>query len=148
MNVEEIIKTSTSIPLHRRTIIHLSLVCNKIDEQMACALKPHDISIQQFNVLRILRGQKGKPANLSTINERMVTKSSNTTRLVDKLLSKDYVRREVCERNRRKVEISITNKGLDFLDNIDGILFEKEKQIVSNLSTEELSELNRLLDKF
>ena len=148
MNVEEIIKTSKSIPLHRRTLIHMSLVCNKIDEQMSCALKPFDLSIQQFNVLRILRGQKGKPANLSTINERMVTKSSNTTRLVDKLLLKDYVKREVCERNRRKVEISITNKGLDFLDHIDGILFETEKQVLSSFSAEELSKLNRLLDKF
>jgi DNA-binding MarR family transcriptional regulator len=148
MNVEEIIKTDKKIPLERRTIIHLSLVCNKIDDEVSSALKPFDISIQQFNVLRILRGQKGKPANLSTINERMVTKSSNTTRLVDKLLLKKYVNRDVCPENRRKVEISITEKGLDFLNQIDGILFETEEQILSDFSETELSELNRLLDKF
>ncbi|WP_281540836.1 MarR family winged helix-turn-helix transcriptional regulator [Maribacter aestuarii] len=148
MNVEEIIKTDKKIPLERRTIIHLSLVCNKIDDEVSSALKPFDISIQQFNVLRILRGQKGKPANLSTINERMVTKSSNTTRLVDKLLIKKYVNRDVCPENRRKVEISITEKGLDFLNQIDGILFETEEQILSDFSETELSELNRLLDKF
>ncbi|MGB3149751.1 MAG: MarR family transcriptional regulator [Maribacter sp.] len=148
MNVEKIIKTNKDIPLHRRTIIHLSLVCNKIDEEVSIVLKPFDISIQQFNVLRILRGQQGKPANLSTINERMVTKSSNTTRLVDKLLLKAYVKRDVCEYNRRKVEIGITQKGLNFLDRIDGLLFETEEQVLGNFSKTELLQLNKLLDKF
>ena len=71
-------------------------------KSLAGALKPFEVSIQQFNVLRILRGRKGVPANLSTLNERMVTKMSNTTRLVDKLLAKGYVDRVVCESNRRK----------------------------------------------
>ena len=81
MNVEKTIKTEKEIPLKQRTIIHLSLVENKINEVITNALKPYDVSLQQFNVLRILRGQKGKPANLSTLNNRMVTKMSNTTRL-------------------------------------------------------------------
>ncbi|HCO82007.1 MAG TPA: MarR family transcriptional regulator, partial [Arenibacter sp.] len=96
MNVEKIIKTDKQIPITSRTIIHLSLVESKINEMMTAALKPHGVSLQQFNVLRILRGQKGKPANLSTLNERMVTKMSNTTRLVDKLILKGYVDRMVC----------------------------------------------------
>jgi DNA-binding MarR family transcriptional regulator len=148
MNVEEIIKTNVEIPLKKRTIIHLSLVYNKVNEQVALTLKPFEISVQQFNVLRILRGQKGKPANLSTINERMVTKMSNTTRLVDKLISKKYVNRTICEHNRRKVEISITHKGLDFLSQIDGMLFDKEEEILSDFSNLELIQLNTLLDKF
>ncbi|MFT6995511.1 MAG: DNA-binding MarR family transcriptional regulator [Maribacter sp.] len=148
MNVEEIIKTNVEIPLKKRTIIHLSLVYNKVNEQVALTLKPFEISVQQFNVLRILRGQKGKPANLSTINERMVTKMSNTTRLVDKLISKKYVNRTICEHNRRKVEISITHKGLDFLSQIDGMLFDKEEEILSDFSNLELIKLNTLLDKF
>lgn len=148
MNVEEIIKTIKEIPLEARTIIHLTLVNNKINELMSTSLKPFGISIQQFNVLRILRGQGNQPANLSTINERMVTKMSNTTRLVDKLLTKDYVVRNVCPQNRRKVEIKITPKGLDVLNEIDGIKFEMEKNILKNFSIEELKELNRLLDKF
>ena len=134
--------------MEARTIIHLTLVTNKINEMMAASLKPFGISIQQFNVLRILRGQENKPANLSTINERMVTKMSNTTRLVDKLLSKDYVIRKICPQNRRKVEIKITTKGLDVLNEIDGIKFEMEKNIVKNFSVTELKELNSLLDKF
>lgn len=148
MNVEQAIKTNIEIPLKKRTIIHLSLVQNKVSEQIALTLKPFEISVQQFNVLRILRGQKGKPANLSTINERMVTKMSNTTRLVDKLISKQYVNRTVCKHNRRKVEISITDKGMAFLNEIDGMLFEKEEEILSEFSNSELIQLNKLLDKF
>jgi DNA-binding MarR family transcriptional regulator len=148
MNVEALIKTTKEIPLNKRTIIHLSLVTNKINERMAAALKPFDISIQQFNVLRILRGQKGKPANLSTINERMVTKMSNTTRLVDKLMAKGLVERSICAQNRRKVEIVITQKGLEQLADIDGILFDLEENLVRQFTENDLMVLNNLLDKF
>ncbi|ASV31287.1 MarR family winged helix-turn-helix transcriptional regulator [Maribacter cobaltidurans] len=148
MNVEEVIKTTKKIPIETRTIIHLSLVSNKVSEMMTCSLKPFGVSIQQFNVLRILRGQGDKPANLSTINDRMVTKMSNTTRLVDKLLSKGYVERQICPENRRKVEIKITKEGLNVLNDIDGIKVETEKKILSSFSQEELKKLNDLLDKF
>lgn len=148
MNVEEIIKTNQKMPLPKRTLIHLALVANKVDEEIATVLKPFDISIQQFNVLRILRGQNGKPANLSTINERMVTKMSNTTRLVDKLILKGFVSRTICLKNRRKVEILITEGGLNILNKIDGILLDAEKKILSNLNETELNELNFLLNKF
>lgn len=148
MNVEEIIKTTKKMSLETRTIIHMELVSNKISEMMTCALKPFEVSLQQFNVLRILRGQKGKPANLSTLNERMVTKMSNTTRLVDKLLTKGYVNRSVCPTNRRKVEISITDFGKDALARMDEAVSKAEKLVVSNLSIKEMEQLNRLLDKF
>lgn len=148
MNVEDIIKTNRAIPIESRTLIHISLVENKINEIMAQAIKPFGISIQQFNVLRILRGQKGKPANLSTLNERMVTKMSNTTRLVDKLILKGYVNRMVCPSNRRKVEINITPLGESELLKIDDVIMAAEKEIVRNLSGKDLSELNHLLDKF
>lgn len=148
MNVEDIIKTNIKIPLHKRTIIHLSLVINKIDEEVSTCLKPYEISIQQFNVLSILRGQKGNPANLSTINERMVSKMSNTTRLVDKLLLKGFVSRNICKQNRRKIEIQITKEGIKILEQIDGILFETEKKILENFNVTELHELNTLLNKF
>ena len=144
MNVEEVIKTNNKIPLYKRTIIHLSLVMNKV----ASSLKPFELSIQQFNVLSILRGQKGKPANLSTINERMVSKMSNTTRLVDKLILKGYVQRSICEQNRRKVEILITESGLSILNEIDGILYETERNILKNFKESDLIELNELLNKF
>ncbi len=148
MNVEEIIKTEKQIPLESRTLIHLSLVENKINEVVSNALKPFGVSLQQFNVLRILRGQKGKPANLSTLNERMVTKMSNTTRLVDKLMAKGYVHRVICKSNRRKVEINITSEGQKELLEMDKAMKQSELEVVKNFTEEDLKLLNILLDKF
>ncbi|WP_425237946.1 MarR family winged helix-turn-helix transcriptional regulator [Ulvibacterium sp.] len=148
MNVEEIIKTDRSIALNSRTIIHFMLVNNKINEEISMALKPYDVSLQQFNVLRILRGQKGKPANLSTLNERMVTKMSNTTRLVDKLLSKGYANRKTCRSNRRKVEITITKKGEEELKKMDLAMNKAERKILQNFNQRELEQLNTLFNKF
>ena len=104
--------------------------------------------MQQFNVLRILRGQKGNPANLSTINERMVTKMSNTTRLVDKLIKKGFVNRCVCPSNRRKVEIVITDSGLEALSQMDKALGKAHDIILKNFDKKDLEQLNQLLDKF
>ncbi len=148
MNVEERIKTNERLPQERRTIIHIMLVNNTINEHIALALKPFDVSMQQFNVLRILRGQKGKPANLSTLNERMVTKMSNTTRLVDKLISKGYVDRITCPSNRRKVEINITDKGKEKLKEMDMAMSNTESELVNKFSIKELNQLNILLNKF
>lgn len=148
MNVEQIIKTDKKIPLESRTIIHFMLVNNKVNEAISAFLKPFDVSLQQFNVLRILRGQNGRPANLSTLNERMVTKMSNTTRLVDKLILKGYVDRIICPSNRRKVEISITPEGKKVLKEMDEAMKNAEKSIFKNVSVKELEQLNALFNKF
>ncbi|GAB5475913.1 MAG: MarR family transcriptional regulator [Maribacter sp.] len=148
MNVEETIQTEKKIPLESRTIIHFMLVNNKINETISGVLKPFDVSLQQFNVLRILRGQNGKPAHLSTLNERMVTKMSNTTRLVDKLILKGYVNRIVCPSNRRKVEINITEEGDKVLKKMDVAMAIAEKAILKNISKKELEQLNALFNKF
>jgi DNA-binding MarR family transcriptional regulator len=148
MNVEETIKTEKEIPLKQRTIIHLSLIDNKVNEVITQELKPYEVSLQQFNVLRILRGQKGKPANLSTLNDRMITKMSNTTRLVDKLINKGFVDRVICKSNRRKVEINITNKGQEVLLAMDKAMKNAEDSLLKKFSPEELNLLNKLLDKF
>lgn len=147
MNVEAKIKTDKSIPIRSKTIIHLSLVQTKINETINSALKPFDISLQQFNVLRILRGQKGLPANLNTINERMVTKMSNTTRLVDKLIIKDFVARQICQKNRRKVEIFITEIGLEALHEMDAVMTQTEHKLLEGFTENELTQLNELLHK-
>jgi len=147
MNVEEVIKTEKKIPLKSRTIIHFMLVNNKINESIATVLKPFDVSVQQFNVLRILRGQNGKPANLSTLNDRMVTKMSNTTRLVDKLLAKGYVNRAICPSNRRKVEIKMTELGGKTLKKMDEAMIKAENAILAELSAKELEQLNALFNK-
>lgn len=147
MKIERILKTKKPLPEKKKLVINMMLATTKANSLMADALKPFDISIQQFNVLRILRGQQGKPANLNTIQERMVNKMSNTTRLVDKLLEKKLVDRCVCEENRRKVEIVITEKGLALLRELDPIVEEVENEIIKNLSPEDMEDLNLLLEK-
>ncbi|MGA9239396.1 MAG: MarR family transcriptional regulator [Robiginitalea sp.] len=147
MNVEERIKTTTTLPPERRTIIHLMLVNNHIQDVLAQALKPYDVSIQQFNVLRILRGQKGEPANLSTLNDRMVSRMSNTTRLVDKLILKGLTERNTCPENRRKVEIRLTEEGVNALNKMDIAMEQAEKELMSALDPKEIGELNKLLDQ-
>ena len=86
MQIEAVIKATKPMQLHTKTVINLMYRARVVEESVNKILKPYDLSIQQYNVLRILRGQAGKPANLSTVTERMVDPNSNTTRLIDKLL--------------------------------------------------------------
>ena len=124
--------------------IHPNDLINNFNE----ILKPFDISGEQYNVLRILRGQKGTPANMCVIQERMLARTSNTTRLVDKLLLKKFVTRNVCPENRRKIEVLITQKGLDILKELDPKVIEHEQSFSRNLSSSEVEQLNNLLEKY
>ncbi len=146
MKIEEIVK-SANITLSKKVILNLLLSQTKISEVLHASLKEYDLSTEQFNVLRILRGQKGKPANMCIIQERMIAKTSNTTRLVDKLLAKGLVTRQVCEQNRRKMEVLITQKGLDLLLILDPLMQNSEESFTNKLNTEELEQLNDLLEK-
>jgi DNA-binding MarR family transcriptional regulator len=109
-------------------------------------LKPFGISPQQYNVLRILRGSAPKPLMLGDIASRMIDKNSNATRLVEKLRLKDFVKREICETNRRQVDILITQKGLSLLLEIDK---ELDSWITSlkALNIEQAESVNNALDK-
>lgn len=130
----------------KNAIISILQTSAFISDVLLKGLKPHDISEQQFNVLRILRGQKGIAANLSTVQDRMVHKMSNTTRLIDKLIKKKLVKRNVCVKNRRKIELFITEDGLDLLKKIDPISDEIEKKILSNISSQDLNSLISILN--
>ena len=145
--LNERLKTKADLPLSRQTVINVFLANTAIKTELLAVLKPHDLSMEQFNVLRILRGQKGNPMNLQDVQERMVNKMSNTTRLIDKLILKDFVKRTECKNNRRKIEIYITKTGLDKLTELDGIVNSTEENVTSNLTSSELTELNRLLHK-
>lgn len=133
--------------LTKETVISLLRSGYKVNDELSALFKTHGISLPQFNVLRILRGRKGEAANLSTIQEQMIHKMSNTTRLIDKLIEGGYVNRFVCEKNRRKIEIFITKKGLDFLNSLDEKLETKEQFLMNNLDNKEKEELMRLLSK-
>ena len=147
MMIEDLLKTRNKMPEPRRLVLNIIVTANHITEMIAEALKPFGVSNQQFNVLRILRGQKGKPANLSTIQERMVTKMSNTTRLVDKLVDKDLCERIVCPSNRRKVEIRITKEGLELLKKIDPVIDKVENDIARKINEKEILSLNTNLNE-
>ncbi|HLF52690.1 MarR family winged helix-turn-helix transcriptional regulator [Flavobacterium sp.] len=148
MTIEDIIKSNSPLAIPKKTVLNILYTQNIITEKFSELLKPYDLSEEQFNVLRILRGQKGKPANMCLIQERMLAKTSNTTRLVDKLLLKDFVTREVCPDNRRKMEVQITQKGLALLSELDPKVIEHELSFSNNLNSEELDQLNVLLEKF
>ena len=130
----------------KHAIISILKTSAFISEILLSGLKPYEISEQQFNVLRILRGQKGIAANLFTVQDRMVHKRSNTTRLIDKLIQKKLVKRNVCVKNRRKIELFITEDGLDLLKKIDPISDEIEKKILSNISSQDLNSLISILN--
>ena len=148
MKIEEIIKSNVALSDAKKVILNLMYTQNVVGDKFNELLKPYDLSSEQYNVLRILRGQKGVPANMCVIQERMIAKNSNTTRLIDKLLLKALVTREVCPENRRKIEILITSKGIKLLDELDPSVNEHEQLFVSNLTAEEALELNRLLEKY
>lgn len=148
MRIEEIIKSNVTMDEAKKVVLNIMVTQNVIYEKFNEVLKPYDLSGEQYNVLRILRGQKGNPANMCVIQERMIAKNSNTTRLIDKLLLKDLVTREVCPENRRKIEVLITEKGLQLLQELDPKVLENEKIFASNLSETELTQFNTLLEKY
>lgn len=148
MRIEEIIKTTFPMAQEKKALLNIMFTQNVIAEQFNELLKPFDLSAEQFNVLRILRGQKGNAVNMCTIQERMIAKTSNTTRLVDKLLLKNLVLREICPQNRRKMEITITAKGMELLKQLDPLVEAHEKKFGNNLTPNELEQLNILLEKF
>lgn len=148
MKIEEILKSTVPMDNSKKIILNVLYTQNVITENFNEILKPHEISGEQYNVLRILRGQKGSPANMCVIQERMLARTSNTTRLVDKLLLKDLVTRKVCPENRRKIEVLITQKGLDVLKELDPKVIAHETFFSKNLSSEEIVQLNQLLEKY
>ena len=109
-------------------------------------LKKFGITPEQYNVLRILRGSHPAPMMLSDVTSRMIDKSSNATRLVEKLRLKGLVKRELCENNRRQVDIYITDKGLSVLKKIDA-QSEEWMNTLKSITKAEAVELNRILDK-
>jgi DNA-binding MarR family transcriptional regulator len=148
MKIEDVLKSTVDYSKSTRVALNVLYTQNVISDSFNDVVKRYEISGEQYNVLRILRGQKGCPANMCIIQERMLAKTSNTTRLVDKLLLKDLVTRNVCPENRRKIEVLITQKGLDLLIELDPKVKEHEELFARNLNEEELEQLNTLLEKY
>ncbi len=126
-----------------KALLNIKYTANWLDQIGAAILKPYQISEQQYNILRILRGA-GKAITVNEVKERMIQKSPNATRLMDKLCEKKLIERRRCENDRRVVFIQINRKGLDLLDKID---LKELDNCLNVLTEEEAVTLNRILDK-
>jgi DNA-binding MarR family transcriptional regulator len=146
MSLEEDIKQQKFLNEYEKAAINVLFTGSWLHTTNAARLKDYGITPEQYNVLRILRGSHPKPMMLADITARMIDKSSNATRLVEKLRQKNLLKREICENNRRQVDIFITDKGLSLLKKVDG---EETEWLATlrNISKTEAIELNRILDK-
>lgn len=144
--IEEEIKQKKFQSEQHKAIVNLMYTSSWLYNQNSARLKKFGITPEQFNVLRILRGSHPTPLMLLEITNRMIDKSSNATRLVEKLRVKGFVKREICPNNRRQVDILITDKGLQLLAKID--IDQKDWiEMQGKLSNTDAKELNRLLEK-
>lgn len=146
MRLEEEIKQERFSSQYHKALVNIIYTNNWIAAQQTGILKPHGITMQQYNVLRILRGQHPDPATIKLIKERMLDKMSDASRIVEKLRTKGLVERNICPEDRRNVDVIITPKGLELLSKIDTREHLLEHRLTT-LDSEEVKNLNHLLDK-
>ena len=145
MSIEKDIKQKKFRNEHQKSIINIIYTFNWVTEQSKVILERGDVTAQQFNILRILRGA-GAPLSTLQIRQRMLDKMSDTSRIVDRLIVKGLVKKNVCKADKRLVDVNITDKGRKLLAKLDK--YEEEMDaIAGNLSEAEAKSLNKLLDK-
>lgn len=146
MGIQEEIKQKGFRSSFQKAFINIIYTNNWLQEQVRSMLSGEGLTNQQFNVLRILRGSHPEPLSTLQIRERMLDKMSDTSRIVDRLMKKDFVTKITCPTDKRLVDVCITDLGLEKLAQID----KKEvliDQSLHNLSPEEAETLSQLLDK-
>lgn len=146
MKLEEAIKQTAFKTEEERLVINLVYTSGWLSSEQNRFFKRFGISSQQYNVLRILRGQFPNPASVGLIQERMLDKMSNASRLIEKLKQKKLVKRSECSKDRRQVDVLITEDGLKLLEDIDKLNGEMHS-ICNTLNQTEKKKLNELLDK-
>ncbi|MFD1466849.1 MarR family winged helix-turn-helix transcriptional regulator [Hymenobacter caeli] len=148
MRIEDEIKQPVFRNQYEKAIINLSYTAGWLQMRQAAAFKPYGLTLPQFNILRILRGQHPCPATVALLIDRMLDKTSNASRIVDRLVEKQLVTRTVCPANRRAVDIRITETGLALLGRVEANnLLDPTHMGLGSLSAEELGLFNDLLDK-
>lgn len=146
MKLQDEIKQSSFDNNYQKLAVNILYTHSWLQSKIKELFKEYNITMQQYNILRILRGQHPKALSISSIKERMLDKMSDTSRIVDRLIVKKLVLRKQSQTDKRKSEVYITQKGLTLLDNmseIENLLVN----VLSNLSEEETQTLNNLLDK-
>jgi|ERR1017187_3043216 DNA-binding MarR family transcriptional regulator len=146
MKLEEEIQQKEFKTEQQKLSINISFTANWLNGFGEKLFKEYNLTPQQFNVLRILRGQHPKPASIKFIKVRMIDKHCDASRLVDNLVKKRFAERNVSNYDRRQCDVMITINGFNVLSEIDKHLPEYERHL-SNLTDGEMKTLNHLLDK-
>lgn len=143
--IEEEIKSKFESEQHK-AILNVMFTANWLKARHNALLAPFGLSVQQFNILRILRGAKGEKVNMHCVKERMIDRAPNATRLTDKLIAKGLVLRERCDEDKRVVYVRISNAGLELLEQVDGTTRLHMGRLYDGLSTEDAARMNTALD--
>lgn len=147
MKLEEELKMQQFSDHFQRAYLNIIFTANWIEDRMQQDLKRYKLTAPQFNVLRILRGQKGRPISAFGIQERMIHRTSNVTRILEKLVEKELVNRVNNSVNRRMIDVTLTEKGLALINDTDRLAQESYRLISSVLSEQEARKLGDWLDK-
>lgn len=146
MEIEkEIFQSKFKSPL-QKSVVNIIFTSNWLGLRQTRLLKPYGLTTQQYNILRILRGQHPNPASITLLTERMLDKMSNASRLVEKLVSKKLVERTICPSDRRQVNVVINDAGLGLLSRLDDTMDDLEGE-GTHLTDSEHEMLSNLLDR-
>jgi MarR family 2-MHQ and catechol resistance regulon transcriptional repressor len=146
MGIEKDIQQVSFVSVHQKAMINLLFTYGWVIEKIKEFLSKEDITHQQFNILRILRGSHPKPLSTLQIRERMLDKMSDTSRIVDRLVTKGLVKKTTCSKDKRLVDVLITEKGQRLLRKLDAEA-DHIAEVMGNLSEKEAEQLNSLLDR-
>ncbi len=146
MPIEQDIKQDKFRNEFHKGAVNLIFTYGWLMERQKRFFDSENITPQQFNILRILRGSLPRPLSTMQIRERLLDKMSDTSRIVDRLVVKHLVSKKTCNYDKRLVDVSITPEGLELLERMD-TRNEEMDELLKELSEDEIKQLNRLLDK-
>lgn len=146
MGIEEAIKQNRFKDELHKLVVNIFYTSSYLHGKQSKILKPHGISAEQYNVMRILRGQHPKQSTVTLIQDRMIDRSSNASRLVDKLYKKGLVTRQECRTDRRQMDVCLTDKGLRLLKELDESIDNIHLQL-QGITVEEAKIANDILDR-
>jgi MarR family transcriptional regulator, 2-MHQ and catechol-resistance regulon repressor len=146
MSLESTIKQSKFRNEYQKVNINLLVTYNWMIERMRTFFDSADLTMQQYNVLRILRGSHPQPLSTLQIRDRMIDKMSDVSRIVDRLIKKELVMKVTCQNDKRLVDVNVTEKGIALLKKLDRRMNNLEASL-QNITMEEATQLNALLDK-
>ena len=146
MGIEKEIHQGKFSSSGQKAMLNIFFTSGWLTEMMKNILAPEDITTQQYNILRILRGSAPQPLSTLQIRERMLDRMSDTSRIVDRLLAKQLVKKVICNKDRRLVDVTITDKGQALLKKLDAQV-KRIDEILNNLTAKEAETVSNLLDK-